>query len=204
MLSTKKNIRDFAKVRYFEMLPNFKNEKTQKFTTVILTLIAISLFGMFAINPTLSTIVRLKKELADSQFAQNSLEEKIKNLSILQQKYVDIQEDIPYVLSSIPNTPSVPLLMAQIQSIAKDTNIRISNLQNLAVELFKPDVEEKKYFSYSFSLSGTGTFTDISIFLSRIVNMQRIINIETFSIDKSQDPTGDLRFSLQGISYYKL
>lgn len=204
MLTTKKYIKDITRVRYFEMVPNFKNEQTQKFTTIILTLIAISLFGMFAINPTLSTIAKLKKELADSELVELSLQEKIKNLQILQKEYVGIQSDMTYITDAIPNSPKVALLMAQIQSIAQNTNIHISNLQNLAVELFQQNVSEKKYYQYAFSLSGTGTFEDISTFLSKIVNMQRIISIDTFSIDKTADKTGALRFSLQGLAYYKL
>ena len=204
MITPKKNIRDITKVRYLEMLPNFKNEQTQRFTSIILTLITISLFGMFAINPTLSTIVKLRKELVDNEFVEHSLEEKIRNLGILQQEYVAIQEDIQYALDSIPKTPEVPLLMAQIQSVARNTNIHISNLQNLAVELFQKNSGEKKYYSYSFSLSGTGTFEDISTFFSKVVNMRRIISIDTFSIDKTADKTGALRFSLQGTAYYKI
>lgn len=204
MPTVNKNIKDITRVRYFEMLPNFKNDQTQKFTTIILTLIAISLFGMFAINPTLSIIAKLKKELADNKLVALSLEEKIRNLSILQQKYADIQEDIPYVLDAIPDRPEVPVLMAQIQSIAHTTNIHISNLQNLAVELFQQNIGEKNHYSYGFSLSGIGTFEDMSTFLSKIVNMQRVISIDTFSIDKTADKTGALRFSLQGSVYYKL
>lgn len=204
MLAKNKNIKDITKVRYFEMFSIFKNEQKQKLTNIIFTLIAISLFGMFAINPTLSTIVKLKKELTDNEFAEHSLEEKIKNLSVLQQKYIDIQEDIQYALDAIPNKPEVPLLMAQIQSVAHNTNISISNLQNLAVELFKKDAEEKKHYSYSFSLNGSGNFEDISAFLSKIVEMQRVVSINTFSIDKTEDKTGALRFSLQGTAYYKL
>ncbi|MEK7534155.1 MAG: type 4a pilus biogenesis protein PilO [Patescibacteria group bacterium] len=204
MFITNKNIKDITKARYFGALPNFKNEQTQKLTNIILTLITISLFGMFAINPTLSTIVRLKKELSDNEFVEHSLEEKIRNLSVLQQKHADIQEDIPYVLDSIPERPEVPLLLAQIQAIAKNTNVRIANLQNLAVELFRQNIGEKKYYSYSFSLSGSGNFEDISAFFSKIVNMQRIISIDTFSIDSTADKAGALRFSLRGLAYYKL
>lgn len=203
MFTTNKN-KDIPIIRHLEILPSFKNQQTQKFTNIILTLITISLFGMFAINPTLSTIVKLKKELTDSEFAEKSLEEKTKNLTILQQKYADIQEDIPYALSAIPYRPEVPLLMAQIQSIAHNTNVHISNLQNLAVELFKENIGEQKYYSYSFSISGNGTFESISTFFSKIVNMQRIISIDTFSIDKTADKTGALRFNLQGLAYYKL
>lgn len=204
MLTRNKNIKNFSRIKYFELVSNFKNKQTQKFTNIILTLISVSLFGAFAINPTLTTIVKLKKELSDDEFAQNNLEEKIRNLSILQQKYVAIEDDIPYALDAIPDSPQVPYLMAQIQSVAKNANIHLSNLQNLAVELFKQNVPEKKYYQYSFSLSGTGSFENISAFFSKLVNMQRIVSISTFSIDKTADKTGDLRFSLQGLAYYKL
>jgi len=202
MLAKNKNIKEPTRVRYVEMFSIFKNEQNQKLTNIVFTLIAISLFGMFAINPTLSTIVKLKKELTDNKFVVHSLEEKIKNLSTLRQKYVDIQEDIQYALDAVPERPEVPLLMAQIQSVAKNTNIRISNLQNLAVELFGK-AQEKKHYSYSFSLNGSGNFEDISAFFSKIVNMQRVVSISTFSIDKAEDKTGALRFSLQGTAYYK-
>lgn len=204
MLTTNKKIKDFSRIKYFVPLSGFKNQQAQKFTNIILSLIAISLFGMFAINPTVSTIARLKKELSDDELVERALEEKIRNLSLLQKKYAEIQEDIQYTLDAIPDNPQVPHLMAQIQSVAKNTNIHLSNLQNLAVELFKENVPEKKYYSYSFSLSGTGGFENISAFFSKIVNIQRIVSINTFSIDKTADKTGDLRFSLQGLAYYKL
>lgn len=204
MIKIKKNITDIRKIRYLEILPDFKNEQAQKFTNIILTLIAISLFGIFAINPTLSTIAKLKKELKDNEFVDRSLQEKLTNIVILQKKYVEIQDDIQYAFDAIPTRPEVPLLMAQIQSIAHNTNVHISNLQNLQVELFKQNVGEKKYYSYSFSLGGLGTFEDISAFISKIVNMQRVVSIDTFSIDKTADKNGALRFSLQGLAYYKL
>lgn len=197
-----KIFRDLPKLRYFEGLVDFQKEKTQQFSAIVLTLIALSLFGLFAINPTLGTIAKLKKELKDAQFVDQRLSEKIKNLSTLQQKYSQIQTDVPVVLSSLPKSPEVPLLLAQIQSIAENSNIRIETLQNFQVELFKPQSVDQKYHSYSFSLSGVGSFENISKFLSSITSMQRIANIEVFSINKT--PKEELlRVTLQGIAYYK-
>ena len=203
MLTTTKKVKDLTKIKYLEVIPNFRNQKTQKFTSVVLTLVALSLFGLFAINPTLSTIAKLKKELADDEFVEHSLQEKISNLNILQEKYTKIQDDIVYALNAIPNNPQVPFLMAQIQSVAQNSNVHLSNLQNLTVELFKEAPIDKKYFSFSFSFSGTGTIENIATFLSSLTNMQRVISIDTFSIDKTADKTGALRFSLQGLAYYK-
>lgn len=205
MIANSKNakIKNLTKSRYFAMLPSFQNERTKKLTSIILTLTAVIIFGIFAINPTISTIIKLKKELVDKKSVEKSLQEKIKNLSLLQEQYAEIQLDLPYILDAIPDKPQVALLMAQIQSIARDTNISISDLQNMAVELFNQNSGETQHFSYSFSVSGTGTLQDIIAFLSELVNMQRIVSVDTLSIDQTADTGGALRFSLQGSSYYK-
>lgn len=197
------NIKSFTKSRYFAMLPAFQNEKTKKLTRIILTLTFVAIFGIFAINPTVSTIIKLKKELTDKQSVEMKLQEKIKNLSLLQEQYVQIQEDIPYVLDAMPDKPQVALLMAQIQSVAANTNISLSNLQNLAVELFNQNIgAENQHLSYSFSVSGTGSLQEIIAFLSELVIMQRILTVDTVSLDQT-GTRETLRFSLQGTAYYK-
>ena len=200
----KKKVKDITETKYFTMFPNFKDEKTQKLTSIIFTLIAVVLFGVLAVNPTLSTIVKLRKELDDKKFLENSLQEKIKNLKILQQKYLEIQPDISYVLSAVPSKPNAPTLLAQIQALAIKSNINLTNLQNLTVELFSQKIqEEKKYYSFSFSLNGTGEINNIQTFTTHLTDMQRIINITNFSIDQTSDNINQLRFTMQGNAYYK-
>ena len=69
-------IKDNPKNRYFLALELFKKDRTQKVTTLAMTLIALSFFGLFAINPTLSTISRLQKELEDAKFVDQHLKGK--------------------------------------------------------------------------------------------------------------------------------
>lgn len=190
--------------KYFQILPTFEKEKTQKFTTIVLTLVALSFFGLFAINPTLSTIAKLKKELADNEFVDQRLQEKITNLSQLQQQYSRLETDLSEVLSSFPQEANVPTLMAEIQAVAINSSIKIKTLQNFQVELAKQNTDlNKKYYSYSFSLSGTGTYESILAFISNLNNMQRVINIDVISIDKTANQNESLRISLQGTAYYK-
>src|SRR3989344_8503364 len=108
----KYNIRSvFTKInknKYFEYLPDLKKEKTQKYSSIIFSLISLSFFGLFAINPTLSTIAKLKKELSDAKFVDSELAEKIANLSSLQEKYNIVEQDIPFVLAAVPKNPQIP------------------------------------------------------------------------------------------------
>lgn len=198
-----KNNKEIAKNKFLELLPNFREKTTQKFTTIILTLIAISFFGLFAINPTLSTIAKLQKELEDNQFIDTSLRQKISNLSLLQQKYSTLQNDIPVVLNAIPQDSQIPLLMAEIQSIVQESNIQLESLQNFQVELAKNKDVNNKYYSYGFSVSGFGSYDNISRFITSLTNMQRVVDIEAFAINRQTDKSTSLRFTLRGVAYYK-
>lgn len=187
------------------ILSVLNQDRTQKFVTIVLTLIALSFFGFFAINPTISTITKLRKEVSDSEFANMQLAKKIKNLSVLREQYSNLKNDISLVINAFPKDPNVPLLIAQIQAVAKNATIKITELQNFEVEIIRNNIGIKKqYYSYSFSLSGAGTYENISQFVADITDMERIVNIDTLNINKSSGSTSQsLGFTIQGIAFFK-
>lgn len=158
---------------------------------------------MFVISPTLSTIAKLKKEIADSTIVNQGLEKKIAALASLQQAYSRLKNDVPLVLESIPQSALVPLFIGQVQSVARSSNVSLNQMQNLQVDLFEQNEAPKRYYSYSFSLTADGTYEDISKFMENITNMQRVVGIDVSSIDKAGDANKSLRLNLQGVVYYK-
>lgn len=204
MRITKNIFKNFPKGRYLEILPAFKEEKTQAFTMLVLTLVSLSFFGFFAINPTLSTIAQLKKQLSDSILVDKKLEEKINNLGILRQKYAALENDIPTALSAVPQTPNTPFLIGQVQAVAQTSNLNITKVQSFQVELNKPKEALENYSSFAFSLEGQGSnYKDISDFLSSIVNFDRIVTVDVLSIDNRSEKDGMLKVSLRGKAYFK-
>lgn len=191
--------KNIAKNKYFQLLPDFGQERLAKFTTLVLTLIALSFFGIFAINPTLSTIAKLGKELEDNKFVDQKLTQKINNLNSLQKKYQNLQTDLPVILSSVPKGPEVPLLAAQIQAVAKNSNTSIDNLQTFQVEI--PTGPSQKYFSYSFALSASGGYNDLNNFLLNLSNMQRIVSLDILSLTKKSG-VNSLQLTLRGRAYF--
>lgn len=188
----------------FPKLPYLNQERSQKFFYIVITLLALSFFGFFAINPTVSTILKLKKEVADSEFVFRELETKIKNLSSLRIQYDNMQNDLPVITDAITRDPNVHLLFAQIQAASQQSNIKIKKLQNFEVEILKnTNTPGKKYYSYSFVIVGNGSFADISDFVSTIRNMQRIIDIDIFSINSQIEQNEPLEFNIQGIAFFK-
>lgn len=188
----------------FANLPIFKSERSKRLTNVILTIIAFSFLGLFAINPTISTIVKLKKELSDDQLVDQGLQQKITNLSILQKKYVNLQGDLPIILSVVPQAPQTPHLLATIQAIGANSNIQLDNLQSFQTELFKesPTNTNQDYHSFSFSLGGSGSFEDISKFIYTLSHMQRLVNAEVLSISTTAQKN-NFRVNIQGVAYFK-
>ena len=192
-------------IKNLPTLPYLTPERSQKFFGLMLTLVAISFFGFFAIKPTVSTILELQKELSDSQFVYDQLDIKIRNLSTLRGEYANIQKDLPVIISTITINPDVHLLFAQIQSIAQSSSIKIGKLQNFEVEVIKNNnPSTQPYYSYVFSIAGTGSLNNIYKFVSEINIMQRIINIDIFSINNIIEGSNQsLGFNIQGTAFFK-
>lgn len=195
--------KNLQKKKFFEMLPDFKEERMQKFTTLVFTITALSFFGLFAISPTLSTIANLNKQLSDNKFVDQQLQSKINNLYLLQQKYSELTPDLPYVLDSFPNNPQVPLLVAQLQSLAQSSNVAITNLQTFEVEVPNSSVNTKKYYSFSFSISAGGSYGDISKFINSMVKMQRIVSINVLSLSRNSGEGPSTQLNFKGTAYFK-
>lgn len=190
----------FFKNLNYGFLSSFKDQRTQKSTTIILTIIALAIFGLFAINPTISTIVKLRKELDDNTLVDNKLTEKINNLSTLQRKYNGMQRDLPLILSAIPKNSEVPLLAAQIQAIAKNTNVEIENFQSFQVGV-ESTASPRNYSSFSFTVSAVGTYNDAYNFLKSLSNMQRVVSIDLLSLSK-KTATDQVDLSLKGEAFF--
>lgn len=202
-LPNAKILKNLRQNKYLELFPALKQEKTQKFTSVILTFLALSFFGIFAINPTISTIVRLRRELADAKFTETGLTQKIANLSSLGKQYQQLENDIPYVLSAVPQDPQISLLVAQLQSTAQNSGIFLDDLQTFEVEVSTPKTAKKKYSSFSFSLTAEGRYNDVLKLIDTISTMQRVVSLDIISLNRKADQSGTVQLSLKGTAYFK-
>lgn len=191
--------------KYFPTLPYLTPEGSQKFFGIALTLCALSFFGFFAIRPTISTILKLQKEIFDNQNVLIQMQTKIKNLTELRKQYFSLQNELPVVMSAITAQPDAQVLLAQIQSIAQISNVTITKLQNSEVEVLRENrSSNKNFYSYSFSVAGTGSFENISKFISTLTNMERVVNVDVFSINNiTNNSSESLEFDIQGTAFFK-
>lgn len=186
---------------YLKLLPPIKNENTRIITTLILTFAAMTFFGAFAINPTLTTIVGLKKQLEDSQLVHNSLVEKNNNLSFLLNQYNTLSSELPVVFSAIPKSPSATEVVGKTQALAQDANISILSIRVSEIQLTgrAPSPEGS---SFVFFIDATGEYENLVNFTTSITRLDRIITLESVSLVKDAS-TDNLVMSIRARSYFK-
>lgn len=187
---------------YLKLLPDMKKDNTRIITTLILTFTAMSFFGIFAINPTLSTIVDLRKQLTDSEFVAEQLETKIANLSTLQNKYTQLAPDIPVVLEAIPENPAATLLVGQVQTIARDNNITILSLRISEVQLTSNVQSPTKGSSFTFLIEAKGNYQSMIAFVDKLTRFNRIVVIDSLGINKD-NKQNSLLLNVRGRAYFK-
>lgn len=190
--------------KYLELLPDFKSEKAQKYTTIILSLSASIILGIFAVSPTISTIANLQRQLEDDKFVEQKLQEKINNLSTLQQKYSLLQKDLPFVFSAVPKASEIPSLLAQIQGLSKESNIGLDSFQTFKVLVAKDSIINKKYSAFDFGIKIHGDYQSLLTFMDKLSSFQRIITINSVAITKTTENNNpSIQLNIRGSAYFK-
>lgn len=186
---------------YKDILPYIKKDKNQQYFTIILTLGASIFFALFAINPTLSTIVKLRKEVEDSKSVERQLDQKVKNLSTLSSAYQDVQKDLPDIFEAIPQQPNAPALLAQIQAVAQDSGTEITTIVVSPVDMNAPESTESSRLL--FELTTRSSYENVNKFLVNIIDMQRIISVDSFTITNTGIESQSVELNLKGSAYFK-
>jgi Tfp pilus assembly protein PilO len=192
-----------AKYReYLKLLPHAQQEGIKNFITLLLTFAALTFFGIFAINPTLSTIIDLKRQLKDNKFVAEQLQKKYTALSTLQQEYGTLTSQLPIVFDAIPQEPSVFLLSGQIQALAKQSGVTIKELRVFEVEIAGKGKTVIKNPSFSFALQANGSYEKLIGFAHSLSRLNRIVTIESISLNK-EVRTAELVLNIRGRAYFK-
>lgn len=189
---------------YIHALPNFHEEKVQTYLTLILTLVAISFFGLFAISPTLSTIFQLRKSLEDSKYLNSQLETKISNMTTLQGEYSSLSSDLPVLYAAIPQTPDVGKVSGQIRALAQDKNITLDELQIQSTEIASPGKARSVLQPIKLHIGVRGTLENIRSFYSALIAFDRLLTISSLTVViPSKADASIYRLTVEGQIYFK-
>lgn len=185
------------------LLPRLQEEKARAYTTIVFTLIAITIFGFFAINPTFGTIADLSKQLSDNQFVDQQLTTKIANLTKLQQQYGQLQTSLPIILAAVPTTPTMPFFIGQVQQLALRAHVDLVRIQTFPVEIPVGDVITSSFYSYVFGIDIQGSQDNINNFINSLNTFNRLVTIDGIAVTQVNLNNVGARANIRGDVFFK-
>lgn len=187
---------------YFLNIVNiYKQRKDLKmFLEVILSLITIAFFAIFALRPTLLTIAELVKDIEAKKQTVSKMDTKISNLQKAQDIMIQEEAKISLLRTAIPDKPSPEIFVRQIEGLVAKHSVNILGMSiGEAVLVGEEKVQRKKTEvtelplgagSLSFSVSVTGNYQSIISFLSDLENLRMPVKIDAVNIVSSNDEEG--------------
>lgn len=186
--------------RYYQSIERIAAKpKTRAYTTAIFSFLAVSLFGWYAIRPTLQTILTLQKEIEDNGRVNAQMEEKIGKLIEAHATYQSVEADLPYVSQALPPAPEVLTAIGQIRNIAVIRGASISAITSSAAPLLSKEqttpnkpttpkgIPNRKVKSVQLSVVLVGTFDSLQGIIEDILSMRRITTIDTLSFTPDRE-----------------
>lgn len=194
MAATSTNYREqYAQYsRYFKSIAD-KYQKQPVVRTgieLLLTLLTISFFAVFAIRPTVLTIARLVSDVRSQTQIKRQLDEKLGNIRIAQSTASREEGRLAFLDQSLPLGPKPDQLARQIEGLSGSHNLILESLSIGKLPLYdtrSPSFPKTsgKYSSFEVSFLVAGNFTNTHEFLKDLEDLRRIISLTSISYGPS-------------------
>jgi Tfp pilus assembly protein PilO len=158
-----------------------------RWPTVILLIAAFTGFSFYNLDQTeiesregrieteKSQITVLQRQIAEAKEFERQFAEKKK-------RYAELVKELQKLQGALPRQFYLPDLLSDIINEAKQLEIEIVSL--------KPDDRENSeelYNSLGFEIETKGTFLQFFLFMDRIANMKRLVNVWKMEVDKDNE-----------------
>ncbi len=184
-------------LRYRSYFLNIANIYKQRpdlkvFLELILTLATISFFVLFALKPTLLTVIELLKEIEAKEETVEKMNTKIQNLQQAQTLYIQEGTRIKLLETALPDNPAPDLFVRQMEGLATNYSVNLLGITIGEVTLLGEEKEKRSKVELqplpegskgiTFSVSTAGSYQGLVNFLSALENMRRPVKIDTLNI----------------------
>ena len=187
--------KDYLRYRsYFLNIVNvYKQRRDLKvFLELILTLSTISFFAVFALKPTLLTVIELLKEIEAKEETVEIMNTKIQNLQQAQTLYIQEEARVSLLETAIPNNPVPDLFVRQVEGLATSYPVNLLGITIGEVTLLGEEKEKRSKNELSplpeeskgitFSISIAGSYEGLVNFLAAFEDMRRPVKIDALNI----------------------
>ena len=195
---------------YLNVLTAYKNKPDVKvFFELILSIIAVTIFSVFALRPTAITILGLYKEIKAKEELVAKMDTKIANIKSAQDLVLKEQTRLTLLDTAIPDSPRPDQFVRQIEGITAKDNSGLTGMSLGEATLLgenrttssREDTEKLPAgaLGLEFTLTLASDYKSLYSFLSDFEFMRRPIKMGTVNISQSSDEEGNSSLNL-GIS----
>lgn len=179
--------------RYYTFIkPILRNKQVQNYSSISFSLILIIIFVIFAIKPTLETIVSLQRSITQQKQIYQQLLKKADNLSLGRKNYQALEESLRTNMEGlVPDKTDIAGLLAALNLAALENQASISGIQIQPIELTQvtPLSRGDKKEEVSFTFNITSTYGHAIDFLDALKRSPRLIAIKSVAFGKKEGET---------------
>ena len=191
--------------RYKEFFLNIANVYRQRpnlraFLEVVLSLSTITVFLLFALKPTVLTIISLVQEIREKENTIATLDQKIANLQTASSVFSQAQESLPDIERSVPSEAEIDVVAKQIQGLAAKDSVTLLGFSIGQIILLGKDDATKKSTevkplpgdakSMPLSISVRGEYSNLLAFLTDLGNLRIANKVDILGVNSSATETG--------------
>lgn len=175
--------------RYFKQLVGaYENTPAVRISIeLLLSLITISFFALFALRPTLNTISELVAQIRSQEEIKGKLEQKITNLGQAQAIWAKEQERIILVGQALPPNPNIDAYIKQIEGIAVSRGLSLTFFGVDETVLKGENKDQKKkgavkgIENIEASVSLSGSYSSLVLFVEDLEKLRRPVELISIS-----------------------
>lgn len=174
----------------YKAKPNFR-----KYLELILSMVTIALFAIFAIRPTILTIIDLNKEIREKQETLSKLSQKIKDLQGGSNTLQVESTRLPIILQAVPDKASPEILIKHLETLAEQNSLKIMSIAASDAVLIGSDSYIKRSTEgkslpdnasqLPFTITLTGDYSNLYSFVNNLQNLRRPVQIDSFAINSN-------------------
>lgn len=196
----------------FDLKHYYRLPATQVSLTLVMSLIIVAIFAVFALRPTLVTIVTLRKTILESRKTLQQLQSKTTNVQRAAELLETIKPSLPRINSGITHEGAdYRSITAQIEIITRQAGVQLQSeslgaalLYSRVIAPYNPS-KSQGVVALPITLRVSGSYTKIVDFLRALTGMERVMGIDSLVVTKEAgNREGGVTVSLNvsGYVYY--
>lgn len=170
---------------------------------MIFALLTTAILVIFAIKPTVETILVLQKQLTNQTEVLQKVTQKANDLSLGKQNYDNLDQDIKNkIINAVPDRLTLKSVIGALEQSAKMHEASVSALQIQPLVIETESSNQQGVLSeVSFIFNTEGNYQNLVAILQDIRRSSRLISVDSLSVSKASEGE-TLIMSLSGKAYY--